>query len=157
MIIGRRLLAAGLLALLAAADLGAAQNQRTPWWRSDELKKELGLTADQSARIDQIHETTLPELRQEWDELQRLEAKLAKTIETSNDEGLLARQIDRVETARANLNKTRQLMLARMRLVLTPEQRARFSAVVDRETAKRGGDSRKSGAPSTSGPGRRDE
>jgi hypothetical protein len=52
-------------------------------------------------------------------------------IETSTDEALLARQIDRVETARANLNKTRALMIARMRLVLSAEQRARLKALYE--------------------------
>ena len=32
-----------------------------------------------------------------------------------------------VETARANLNKTRSLMIARMRLVLSPEQRRKIA------------------------------
>ncbi len=45
------------------------QPQPFAWWKSEPFKKELGLTADQSARIDKIWETTRPELRQEWDEL----------------------------------------------------------------------------------------
>ena len=66
--------------LLAGAGSVAAQQAHTPappsprfnqpqpfaWWKSDSFKKELGLTADQSARIDRIWETTRPELRQEW-------------------------------------------------------------------------------------------
>src|SRR5262249_14895539 len=38
------------------------------WWKTDQFKKELGLTTDQTVRIDKIWETTRPELRQEWDE-----------------------------------------------------------------------------------------
>ena len=49
----------------------------------------------------------LPELRQEWDELNKCEAKLSKLLESSTDEALLARQIDRVETARPTRTKTR--------------------------------------------------
>ena len=71
-----------------------------------QFKKELGLTADQSARIDKIWETTRPELRQEWDELTKLEAKLSRLIQNDADEAVLTRQIDRVETARAGANKT---------------------------------------------------
>ena len=40
----------------------------------------------------------MPELRQEKDELDRLEDKLSRLIETNADEALVARQIDRVET-----------------------------------------------------------
>ena len=46
------------------------------------------------------------------------------------DEASLARQIDRVETARANGNKTRSLMLMRMCRVLTREQRDALRADV---------------------------
>jgi Spy/CpxP family protein refolding chaperone len=129
----RRLSAVVLIAGVAVVDLGAVQ-ARQPffWWRSEEIQRELKLTADQISRIDKIFESTRPELRQEMDELNRYDAKLQKLIETSTDEGLLARQIDRVETARANLNKTRSLMITRMRLVLSPEQRQRFKVVYER-------------------------
>jgi Spy/CpxP family protein refolding chaperone len=129
----RRLSAVVLIAGVAGVDLGASQAQQPFfWWRTEEVKKELKLTADQVTRIDKIFESTRPELRQEMDELARYDAKLQKLLETSTDEGLLARQIDRVETARANLNKTRSLMITRMRLVLSPEQRQRLKAVYER-------------------------
>src|SRR6186713_3223406 len=67
-----------------------------PWWKSEQSRKDLGLTADQSARIDKIWEATRPELRQEWDELTRLEDKLSRHIQNDADEAVLARQIDRV-------------------------------------------------------------
>jgi Spy/CpxP family protein refolding chaperone len=108
------------------------QPQPFAWWKSEQFKKELGLTADQSARIDKVWETTRPELRQEWDELQRLEEKLSRLIQNDADEAVLARQIDRVETARANTNKTRSLMLVQMLKTLTPDQRSRFKVLNDR-------------------------
>lgn len=108
------------------------QPQPFAWWKSEQFKKELGLTADQSARIDKIWETTRPELRQEWEELQRLEEKLSRLIQNDADEAVLARQIDRVETARANTNKTRSLMLVQMLKTLTPDQRSRFKTLNDR-------------------------
>lgn len=103
-----------------------------PWWKSDPFKNELGLTADQSARIDKIWQTSRDELRQEWDELSAREAKLSRMIQNDADEAVLARQIDRVETARASANKTRALMLVQMLKVLTPEQRPRFNALHDK-------------------------
>ena len=57
----------------------------------------------------------MPELRQDREQLERLEAKLSRMIQDERmDEASLAVQIDRVETARANGNKTRSLMLTRM-------------------------------------------
>jgi Spy/CpxP family protein refolding chaperone len=139
---------------LMFADLGAANQAQQPfyWWRSEEFRKELGLTAEQSAKIDSIHQSTLPELRQEWDELNKYEAKLSKLLESSTDEALLARQIDRVETARANLNKTRSLMIARIRLILNADQRARFKVLADRRQQQNG-----SGRPSDSDSRRKQE
>ena len=100
-----------------------------PWWKSEPFKKELGLAAEQSMRIDKIWETTRLELRQEWDELSKLEAKLSRLIQVDAVEAVLTRQIDRVETARAAANKTRSLMLVQMLKVLTPEQRTRFNTL----------------------------
>jgi len=122
--------------LLSAAPAFAQRPPEAPrpfaWWKSEPFKKELGLTADQSARIDKIWETTRVELRQEWDELSKLEAKLSKLIQNDADEAVLTRQIDRVETSRAGANKTRSLMLVQMLKVLTPEQRTRFNSRHDR-------------------------
>ncbi|MFN7917971.1 MAG: periplasmic heavy metal sensor [Vicinamibacterales bacterium] len=103
-----------------------------PWWKSEPFKKELGLTADQSTRIDKIWEVTRVELRQEWDDLSRYEAKLSRAIQSDADEATLTRMIDRVETARMSANKTRSLMLVQMVKVLTPEQRTRFGALHDK-------------------------
>jgi Spy/CpxP family protein refolding chaperone len=136
-----------LIAMLLLAASGAAEAQQPPgprpqgafgqpqpfsWWKSEQFKKELGLTADQSARIDKIWETTRTELRAEWEELSRLEEKLSRLIQNDADEAVLARQIDRVETARANTNKTRSLMLVQMFKTLSPDQRSRFKALNDR-------------------------
>jgi Spy/CpxP family protein refolding chaperone len=133
----RLLILAGLVAMIGA-DLAAASQAPQPfiWWRNDQAKKELGLTADQVAKIQGIHESTIGELRQEVDELQKCEAKLDRLLESSTDEAVLARQIDRVETARANLNKTRSVMFVRMRLVLTNDQRARLKAMAERRQAQ---------------------
>jgi Spy/CpxP family protein refolding chaperone len=133
----RRLSAGLLLLALAVAELAASQtSQPFYWWRSEQFRKDLGLTTDQVTRIDSIHQSTLPELRQEWEEFKRCDTKLSGLIETSSDEALLAQQIDRVETARASLNKTRSLMLARMRLILTPEQRARLKVLQEERESR---------------------
>jgi len=122
--------------LLSAAPAIAQRPPEAPrpfaWWKSEPFKKELGLSAEQSARIDKIWETNRVELRQEWDELSKLESKLSRLIQNDADEAVLTRQIDRVETSRAGANKTRSLMLVQMLKVLTPEQRTRFNSLHDR-------------------------
>ncbi len=146
----RRLLAATVLAMFVAA-LAEAGSQAQPfaWWKSDEFRSELNLTPEQAARIDEIFRSTFPELRQEIDELDHQEARLSRLIESNVDEAVIVRHIDRVETSRANLNKTRSLMLVRMRQVLTPEQRARMREL---EEVERPRDRRRSGETSTPSP-----
>jgi Spy/CpxP family protein refolding chaperone len=49
----------------------AASAQGFKWWQSEMFKRELGLTADQSAKIEAIFQKTVPVLRQEKDALDR--------------------------------------------------------------------------------------
>ncbi len=143
----RRLLALAVIATFVAP-LAALASQAQPfaWWKSEEFRRELQLTPEQAARIDDIFQTTLPELRAEIEELDRKEAQLSRLIENNVDETVIVRHIDRVETSRANLNKTRALMLVRMRRVLSPEQRARMREL---EEAARRPDARSAPAPNT--------
>lgn len=146
----RRLLVLVALATLLGPGIAtASQAQPFAWWKSDEFRRELQLTPEQAARIDEIFQTTLPELRQEIEELDRQEARLSRMIENNVDEAVIVRHIDRVETSRANLNKTRALMLVRMRQVLTPAQRARMREL--EEAARRTGPRRSGDAPAPSG------
>ena len=138
----RRLAATGLL-LALAAPLGAQSS--FAWWKSEQFQKDLGLTPDQSARIDSVFQATLPKLREGRQELERDEADLSQLIEQNVDEAQVAKQIDRVEATRASLNKMRTLMLFHMRQVLTPEQRSKFTPLHDKwikDHPRRGGDGR---------------
>lgn len=130
----RRLLGALFVTLIAAAPALANQNRtmRFAWWKAESVVAELNLAADQVSRIDQIFQTMRGEARQELEELERLEGKLSRLIETDADEAQVVRAIDRVETARATLSKTRSLMLLRMRQVLTPDQRTKLTAMQKR-------------------------
>lgn len=142
-----RLTAGAVLLSLAVVPVAGSSQQTTSqpttsrgWWRNEAIVKDLGLTTDQATRINTIFETTVPELRQDREELERLEAKLSRMIrEDAMDEAALSRQIDRVETARANGNKTRSLMLTRMYRVLTREQRIRFDQLSKQWAAPAGG------------------
>jgi Spy/CpxP family protein refolding chaperone len=128
----RLLVALAVVTMGSPVVAGGTQAQSYAWWRSQEL----GLSADQRQEIEKIFEATRPELLQEWEELDRQEAKLSRQIENDADEAIIARQITRVETARASANQTRALMFVRMRKVLTPEQRERLKAMQERRDAR---------------------
>jgi len=121
-----RLVPAVFLALLVS---DAASAQPMQWWKTDPAKTELGLTSDQSARMEGIFQESMGQLRQQKGELDRLEGKLSRLIEASADEVQVTQQIDQVEAVRSALNKTRTLMLLRMRQTLTPEQRLKLNAL----------------------------
>ena len=114
-----------LLLLAPAAAVGA---QSFAWWKSEQFQKEVGLTTEQCARIDNIFQAAMPKLRESKEELDKQEAKLSNLIAESADEARVLRQVDRVEAIRASLNKMRTLMLLHERQVLTPEQLVKFKA-----------------------------
>jgi Spy/CpxP family protein refolding chaperone len=97
------------------------------WWRDAQFQHDLALTAEQSARIDTIFQASITELRQKNLELNRQEEELSRAIASGADEALVIRQVDKVESIRAHMNKTRTLMLLHERQVLTPDQRVRLN------------------------------
>ena len=124
----RPLLTGALLLALS----GAVNAQSFAWWKSEQFQKEVGLTSDQCARIDNVFQTALPRLRQGKEELDKQETELSRLIETNAEEALVSKQVDRVEAIRASLNKTRTLLLLHERQVLTPDQLVRFKAAHDK-------------------------
>jgi len=119
-------------AVVAAAVVGAtvlmahpASAQGFKWWQSDTFTRELGLTTDQSSKIEAIFQATVPVLRRQKDSLDKAEADFNQMIEASDDAQVMA-QVGVVEAARSELNKSRTMMLLRMRRVLTPDQRVKF-------------------------------
>ena len=121
-----------LIALLVAglAIPAFAQNS-LPWWNDAKFVKDLGLTPDQSSRIDHIFRKTFPQLRQGSEDLDHQEDELSRLIAINADEAQVERQIDKVEAVRASLNKTRTLMLLHMVRAMSPEQRAKFKPLHD--------------------------
>ncbi|HMD33669.1 MAG TPA: periplasmic heavy metal sensor [Vicinamibacterales bacterium] len=122
---------------LAAAGPAHAQSFGFPWWRDAQFQKELVLTADQSTRLDALFQANMPGLRQGRDELDRQESELSRMITIGADEKQVTKQIDRVETLRASLNKTRTLMLLHMRQVLTPDQRVKLNKLYEQREKDR--------------------
>jgi len=128
----RRLVLGCVFAALAALALPPSVSaQSLSWWKSEQFQKDLALTPDQATRIDAVFQTSLPKLRQNKEELDQQEAELSKLIAADAGEPQVVKQVDRVESIRAHLNKLRTLMLVHMRQVLTPEQRTKLNALHD--------------------------
>jgi len=110
--------------------------ERWKWWLYD--RPELGINDQQSASINAIFESTLPKLRETRQELDRAEEEMARIIkEHKADLTVVSSQIDRLESARSQHNKTRTLMLYRMHLLLSAEQRTKLEALRARRDAGR--------------------
>jgi Spy/CpxP family protein refolding chaperone len=126
-----------LLAFCAAPALA----QRGKWWQDDRFRRELGLTAEQSARLEEIFQKTQPMLRQRMQALDEAEREFDRLVETGDDASVLE-HVGIVEAARAELNKTRTVMLLRMRRSLTADQWAKFTALADQRNRNRTPDRR---------------
>jgi Spy/CpxP family protein refolding chaperone len=152
---------AGLLvALLLCASGASAQGFK--WWQSDTYRRELGLTLDQSRRLEDIFQAALPSLRSQKRVLDQAEAEFERLIERGDDTTVMD-QVGRVEVARAELNKARALMLLRMRRTLTTDQWIKFGALHQAEETERraaqgrGHKNPQSGSPETSSPENRSQ
>jgi Spy/CpxP family protein refolding chaperone len=122
---------------LAVAGRLHAQSFGFPWWHDAQFQKELSLTTDQSSRIEAFFQSTLPTLRQGREDLDRQEAELSRLIQFGADEKQVTVQIDKVETLRGSLNKTRTLMLLHMRQVLTADQRVKLNKLYEQREKDR--------------------
>jgi Spy/CpxP family protein refolding chaperone len=116
-----------LTALVWITTLSAGQ-QGFKWWQSDRYKKELGLTAEQTRRMEEIFQKAMPQLKVQKSALDEAEAKFERLVEKSEDSAVME-QINVVEAARAELNKGRTLMLYGMRKVMTRDQWGKFTAL----------------------------
>jgi Spy/CpxP family protein refolding chaperone len=109
------------------------------WWQSEKFTRELGLTQEQSRRLEEIFQAALPTLRAQNKALTKAEAELEALVERGGDQAVME-QLNHVESARAELNKSRTLMLLRMRKVLITDQWAKFTALhqaIERERLQR--------------------
>lgn len=117
----------------ALAVPAAADAQGFKWWQSDRFKADLALTPDQVTRLEEVYQGLRPTLTSGKKELDRLEADLSKVIaEGAAPEGDVMRLVDQTEHARAELAKSRTLMIYRMHQILTVDQRAKMNALHER-------------------------
>ena len=128
-----RLVAFLVLVLSFALPVSA---QGFKWWQDEGYKRELGLTGDQTTRLEEIFQKALPALRKQKEALDRAEAEFDRLVERGNDTAVME-QVGLVESARAELNKGRIMMLLRMRRSLTADQWAKFTALHERDRGRR--------------------
>ena len=124
----------------ARRDERGSQQRRGPWawWKDKDAVAELGITPTQAAEIDRIFHATMKIAKPLRDEVKRLEQALNATMKAKTaDVSVVEQQVDTVESKRAELNKMRVVMLYRMHRVLSPEQNAKFEAMVERWEASR--------------------
>jgi Spy/CpxP family protein refolding chaperone len=93
------------------------------WWNDPKLAQQIGLTADQQKKMDDImqqHRLKLIDLNAN---LQKQETIMQPLMEADQpDEGKILAQIDAIAQARAELEKGNARMLLGIRQVLTPDQ-----------------------------------
>jgi len=113
-------------AVLVALVLPAAGQGK--WWQSEEYKRELRLTPEQSKKLEDVFQASVPTLKSLKKALDQAESEFERLLERGDD-GSVMDQVERVEAARAELNKSHTMMMLRMKRVLTAEQWAKFNAM----------------------------
>lgn len=111
---------------------------RYPWWRDDKAMAAAGFSAEQGSEIGRILQESIEKMRPLREEVMQLQKTLNQTIEANiADVATFQKQVDKIETKRAELNKMRLVMLYRMHRVLTPEQNTKLLAYFEKREAER--------------------
>jgi Spy/CpxP family protein refolding chaperone len=111
---------------------------RYAWWKDEKAIAAAGISTEQGAQIDRIFRETYEKTRPLREEVMQLQKALNQTIEANvADVGAFAKQVDKIETKRAELNKLRLVMLYGMHRVLTPEQNTKLLAYFEKREAER--------------------
>jgi Spy/CpxP family protein refolding chaperone len=117
------LAAALLFASLASAAAAVPDAPEGKWWKRPRIAAEIDLTSDQERRIESIFARARPALIDRKAALEKAQGELQDALEDSNaDRRAVEERIQAVESARAELQKARILMVLDMRQVLRPEQ-----------------------------------
>jgi Spy/CpxP family protein refolding chaperone len=126
-----RIVVFAVVALLASVPRAGAQPFK--WWQDEKMKAQLGLTADQAAKIEEVFHASMTTGRPVLEELDRREKQAsALFLKSDTSEAEVLRLAEQVETLRGELGKARTLMLYRMNRILTPEQRVKFNELHER-------------------------
>lgn len=126
-----------LLSLLAWAPSAHAQGY---WWKNEKFTKDLALSPDQSTRLEALYQAAQPALRAQKRALDMLEDELQKMIhDVKVSDAELEQFVMRVEAAKADLSKSRALMLVRMSRVLTADQSKKLHELFEQDEQQRHG------------------
>ena len=107
------------------------------WWTDPETVKDLGLTADQQKRMDDLFQQSRLKLIDLNAALQKQEVILQPLLGADQpNESQILSQIDKVAQARAELEKANARMLLGLRSVLTVDQWKKLQA--ERRTRREG-------------------
>jgi len=129
-------LAATLVLVTGLAAPAAAQSFK--WWQDDRFQRELAMSAEQIARLEDIYQSAGPAMRAQKATLDKLQKDLSKLVSDGRaDEATADELIAKVETARAELGRTRGVMLYRMRRILTSDQHVKLKVLFDEHERER--------------------
>jgi Spy/CpxP family protein refolding chaperone len=113
--------------------------QRFKWWQTEQTKKELGLTNDQSSKIEEIWQAAVPRLQATFQDIDRYDQQLSKLLSANETTEMdVIRQLNLVQVAKNEADRQRTLMLFRMQRVLNFDQRMKLKAMRERWEQERG-------------------
>jgi len=136
-------IALSLLPLLWAVPADA---QRFRWWKDDKFARELALSPDQSSRIESVFQASQPELRAQARALSMLEDELSKLVQEARvEESEVEHFVTKVESARADLAKTRTMMVYRIRRILSLDQNEKLHKLFEQREKEKEKDRRGKG------------
>jgi Spy/CpxP family protein refolding chaperone len=121
-----------------SAPSGRPTSRRPPdWWKTPKYMQELRLTAEQSAELDQIIQTSRSRLTADKEDLDRAESDFRQLMERPDvPKRELLKAAERLEMARYSIAKERTTMAVRIHSVLTPDQRKGLAAIAKRESER---------------------
>jgi Spy/CpxP family protein refolding chaperone len=114
------------------------QPQAPAWWQDNALRSRLGLTQEQTDRINGLFKTYVEDTGGIFEELSRAEADLKTVLDKEGaDDSVVLAKIDDVEHLRYQINTRRFFMLYRMDRALTPGQRTVLRQWAEQRIKKR--------------------
>jgi Spy/CpxP family protein refolding chaperone len=126
-----RAVIAFLLFVALPASAGEPQ-QPFKWWQGQQAR-ELGLTGEQSTRIEAIHQAALPRVQTAMEDVEHAQQELSKLIAGDKTTEMdVVRQLNIVQAARSEVDRQMTLMLFRFYRELSPDQRLKVKALRDR-------------------------
>jgi Spy/CpxP family protein refolding chaperone len=152
--LGLALIAVGGLGMLGVDGRAAAQDGRPgpppmersfggrmhgKWWDDPQKAQQIGLSADQQKKMDDIFQQNKLKLIDLNASLQKQEEIMHPLMEAEQpDENKILSQIDAIAQARAELEKANARMLLGIRQVMTPDQWTKLKAMRESEGFGRG-------------------